>query len=180
MGAVLVSPTDAVQDFAAFYDEWFDRVYNYARHRTGSATSADEIVSDVFTRALDSWHRFDPLEGDLRSWLFSIAFRSVADHYRSEKRRGWLTLDALFGARDAATPPGRRLEEADETGRLLAALACLDEQQREVVSLRFYGGLTNRAIGKLLDLSESNVGVILFRAVRRLRQALAGEEVGRG
>lgn len=171
---------DPVQNFEAFYDEWFDKVYNYARHRTGSAALADEIVSDTFTRVLDSWARFDPRQGDRRSWLFSIAFRSVADHYRSQLRRRWFSLDLLFGSKDDGTAPGRELEAADESGRLLAALGLLNDQQREVVSLKFYGGMTNRAIARLLGLGESNVAVILFRAVRRLRESYPGSEGGHG
>lgn len=164
---------NAGREFSAFYRDWFDRVYNYARNRTGSVTRADEIASDTFNRALDSWESFDPMKGDRRTWLFSIAFRAVADHYRSETRRKWMTLG--FASEPKEPPPVAGLEAAEEHRRLAAALQQLSGQHREVVSLKFYGGLTNRAIAKLLGLSEANVGVILFRSVRRLREVLPGE-----
>lgn len=165
-------------EFAAFYDEWFSRVYNYARHRTGSATRADEIVSETFTRVLKSWDRFDAGKGDRQTWLFSIAFRAVADHYRSEKRRAWFSLDGH--KEKSEDPPDSALESAQEQLRLLAALAGLSDQHREVVSLRFFGGMTNRAIAGLLGLSESNVAVILFRSVRLMRKDLSGVEADHG
>lgn len=165
--------TDAEREFSAFYREWFDRVYNYARNRTGSVTRADEIASDTFNRALDSWASFDSFKGDRRTWLFSIAFRAVADHYRAETRRKWMTLG--FAAEPKEPPPTEGMEAAEEHRALAAALQRLDAQHREIVSLKFYGGLTNRAIAKLLGLTEANVGVILFRSVRRLRAGLAGE-----
>lgn len=169
---------DAGAGFSEFYQEWFARVYNYARHRTGSIVRADEIVSDTFLRALSSWGSFDPLKGDRRTWLFSIAFRAVADHYRAETRRRWLTLG--FAAEPVEPPPVQGLE-ADEDQRLLAAaLQQLNAQQREIVSLKFFGGMTNRAIAKLLGLTEANVGVILFRSVRKLRETLPGGETGHG
>lgn len=164
---------NAAREFSSFYREWFDRVYNYARNRTGSTTRADEIVSDTFNRVLDSWETFDPLKGDRRTWLFSIAFRAVADHYRSEARRKWMTLG--FASEPKEPPPVQGLEAAEEHRLLAAALQELGSQPREIVSLKFYGGLTNRAIAKLLGLTEANVGVILFRSVRRLREVLPGE-----
>lgn len=167
---------DAQQEFSDFYREWFARVYNYARHRTGSATRADEIAADTFHRALDAWGGFDPLKGDRRTWLFAIAFRAVADHYRGETRRRWLSLGL---AKEPQEPPPAAGLEAQEEHRLLAeALQALEPAHREVVTLKFFGGLTNRVIARMTGLSESNVAVILFRSVRRLREKLPGGEKG--
>lgn len=160
----------AGQDFAGFYEEWFDRVYNYARHRTGSGVRADEIVSDTFSRVLKSWSKFDASKADRRTWLFSIAFRAVADHYRAEKRGVWSPLDSIPEPRQPGGGPAQELEDKIQQLNVAEALQKLEDQPREIVSLRFYGGLTNRAIGELLGLSESNVAVILFRSVRRMRK----------
>jgi RNA polymerase sigma factor (sigma-70 family) len=162
-------------EFSGFYEAWFDRVYNYARHRTGSAVRADEIASETFSRVLHSWGKFDPQKGDRQTWLFSIAFRCVADHYRSLKRSG-ASLDAVPEPHDKALGPAQEAEREHERLRLMGSLASLEEQAREIVTLRFYAGLTNRAIAQLVGLSESNVGVILFRSVRRMRKDLTGAE----
>lgn len=166
-------PTDMsdkpTAEFSEFYASWFDRVYNYARGRTGSATRADEIAADTFERALRAWPKFDAKRGDRRTWLFTIAFRSVADHFRAEKRGVWSSLELIEPA-DAAKGPAKEAEAADEKRLLTAALDGLEDEAREVVSLRFFSGMTNRAIGDLLGLSESNVAVILFRSIRKLRK----------
>lgn len=169
---------EACRDFASFYEEWFGRVYNYARHRTGSAVSADEIVSDTFSRAFKSWPAFDPGKGDRRTWLFSIAFRAVADHFRSASRRSSIEslTEGLPESAEHGEGPARELEETFTHERLTAALQRLPDPQREIVSLKFYGGLTNRAIGGLLGLTESNVAVKVFRAIRRMRKELEGVE----
>lgn len=163
-------------EFAQFYAQWFDRVYNYARSRTGSPVRADEIAADTFERAFRAWGAYDEGKGTRGTWLFSIAFRSVADHYRSEKRQFWSSLELTSEPPEAAVGPAKEAEKNDERKRLLAALASLDEQAREVVSLKFFSGMTNRAIGELLGLSESNVAVILFRSVRKMRKNLPGLE----
>jgi RNA polymerase sigma factor (sigma-70 family) len=157
-------------EFAEFYSSWFDRVYNYARCRTGSSVKADEIAADSFERAFRAWGRFDAKKGTRQTWLFSIAFRSVADHYRSEKRGIWSSLELTPDPPDTAGGPAKEAERADEKRLLAAALDGLEDEAREIVSLRFFSGMTNRAIGELLGLSESNVAVILFRSVRKLRK----------
>lgn len=162
-----IDPPQPTRDFETFYETWFDRVYNYARHRTGSPTRADEIVSDVFTRAYKGWNTFDPDKGEQRTWLFAIAYRCVMDHYRAEKRRKWLSL-GLLGAKEPSER-GPEAELGDAQKRLFEALAALDERSREIVTLKFFSGLTNRVIAAMLDLSESNVAVILYRSVRRMR-----------
>lgn len=164
--------THNTADFAGFYDEWSPKVYNYARHRTGSATRADEIVADTFTRVLKSWSRFDPQRGDRRTWLFAIAVRAVCDHYRWETRRSWFGLRALAEPVDPKPGPERSLEAAQEQRGLMEALSALPSAHREVVSLKFFSGMTNRAIAEVLGLSVSNVGIILFRSVRRMRKSL--------
>ena len=173
-------PTDMsdkpTAEFAEFYAHWFDRVYNYARGRTGSATRADEIAADTFERAFRSWGKFDASRGDRRTWVFTIAFRSVADHYRSEKPGVWTSLELTADPPDAAKGPAREAEAADEKKRLAKALDSLDDEAKEIVSLKFFSGLTNRAIGELLGLSESNVGVTLFRSIRKLRKNLPALE----
>lgn len=167
-------------EFAAFYERLFDRVYNYARSRTGSSSLADEIASDTFSRAFRSWAKFDPRKGDRQTWLFSIAFRAVADHYRSEKRRPGTPIESVADLRDSAEGPSQALELAEERRRLGEALSRLDDREREIVSLRFFAGLTNRAIGELLGLSASNVAVLLFRSVRRMRVTISAVEADHG
>ncbi len=167
-------------DFADFYEEWFGRVYNYARHRTGSPVRADEIVSDIFARALRSWAKFDPDKGDRRTWLFSIAFRAVADHYRSETRRSWSPLDLLSSAKEKGAEPPQEYEVRQSHDQLVALIQQLEDQPREIVSLKFFGGLTNRAIAALLGLTASNVAVILFRSVRRMRRSFPSVEADHG
>jgi RNA polymerase sigma-70 factor (ECF subfamily) len=72
------------------------------------------------------------------------------------------------------------LEASQTQDRLAVVLQQLDEQPRQIVSLKFFGGLTNRAIAGLLGLTESNVAVILFRSVRRMRKDFSNAEADHG
>jgi RNA polymerase sigma-70 factor (ECF subfamily) len=184
-GAVAVLPNEralvaqAVAEpaaFAAIYDHYFPRVYNYARYRVGDAPTADDLTAQVFERVLVKIGEYRPERRPFAAWLFAIARNAVNDHLRAQRRHPWLSLEALRD-RASATPPPEEIAERDESrSELLEAVARLSERERELVALKFAAGLTNRTIAELTGLSEGHVGVILYRAVRRLRAVLAVEE----
>jgi RNA polymerase sigma-70 factor (ECF subfamily) len=162
--------------FAAIYDHYFPRVYNYARYRVGDAQTADDLTAQVFERVLLRIGEYRPERRPFAAWLFAIARNAVNDHFRAQKRHVWLSLDVLRGRASAGPAPEEIVERGETRSALLAAVARLSERERELVALKFAAGLTNRHIAALTRLSEGNVGVILYRAVRRLRAELDVEE----
>jgi RNA polymerase sigma-70 factor (ECF subfamily) len=162
--------------FAAIYDHYFPRVYNYARYRVGDAQTADDVTAHIFERVLRRLGEYRPERRPFAAWLFAIARNAVNDHLRAQRRHPWLSLDALRDRASAAPPPEEVVERDEGRSALLAAVARLSERERELVALKFAAGLTNRDMAALAGLSEANVGVILYRAVRRLRAELAVKE----
>ena len=175
--ALVARATAEPAAFAAIYDHYFPRVYNYVRYRVGDAEMADDLTAQVFERALASIGRYRLKRGPFAAWLFAIARNAVSDYLRAQRRRCWLSLEVL---RDRAStePQPEEVAIRDETrAELLAAVARLSDRERDLIALKFAAGLTNRRIAKLTGLSESNVGVILYRAMRRLRAELPAPPV---
>ena len=162
--------------FAAVYDHYFPRVYNYVRYRVNDAATADDLTAQVFERVLARIGHYCPERAPFAAWLFAIARNAVSDHLRAHKRRRWLALDALGDRFSAGPKPEEVLVRKEDHAELLVAVACLSDRQRNLIGLKFGAGLTNRRIAKLTGLSESNVGVILYRTMRRLRAEMRAEE----
>ena len=164
----------APQDFASLYDLYFSRVCGFVRSQVGDPAEADDIVSRVFERLLDRFETYRPERGAFESWLFAVVRNAVRDHFRSRRWRSLFSLDE--GPEPASREPGpdERLAASQENERLLRALAGLDSRSREVLGLKFQAGLNNRQIAEVLDLGESHVGVLVYRAVKKL-QAELGE-----
>jgi RNA polymerase sigma-70 factor (ECF subfamily) len=159
-------------DFAGLYDGHFMKVYNYVAYRVDDAASADDVVSRVFERALDRLETFDPAAGPVEAWLFGIARNAVADHFRRRRWLSWLPLDA-FAERPGRDAKNEDVLLEDESRReLKRALERLDARERELLALKFGADMTNRGIAAHLGIGESNVGVIVHRAVLKLRTAL--------
>jgi RNA polymerase sigma factor (sigma-70 family) len=166
--------------FAAIYDHYFPRVYNYVRYRVRDVQTADDITAQIFERALTNIGRFRPERAPFAAWLFAIARNAVTDHLRAEKRRRWLSLDVLRDRIGSGPQPEEAAVRGESFAELLAAVARLSDRERDLIALKFGAGLTNRRIAGLTGLGESNVGVILYRAMRRLRGELDGVERDNG
>ena len=174
--AIVARATAEPAAFAAIYDHYFPRVYNYVRYRVRDATTADDLTAQAFERALVNIGRFRAERAPFAAWLFAIARNGINDHLRAQKRRRWLSLEVLRD-RASAEPRPEEVVIHDETcAELLAAVVHLGDRERDLIALKFAAGLTNRRIAELTGLSQSNVGVILYRAVRRLRAELSAKE----
>ncbi|RIK41940.1 MAG: RNA polymerase subunit sigma-24 [Chloroflexi bacterium] len=158
--------------FAAIYDHYYGPVYTYVRYRLPDAAQADDVTAQIFERVLTSLARYEPEQGAFAIWLFAIARNAVTDQLRRLRRRRWLSFDRLQEWVCDAPQPEERVIRGEEQQVLLNALAKLSDRERDLLALKFAGQLTNRRIAGLTGLTESNVGVILFRALRRLRAEL--------
>lgn len=159
--------------FAELFDCFYGRVFNYTRYRCDDDNTADDLTAQIFERVLTNIRQYKPEKGPFAPWLFALARNIINDYYRTARRFQWLTLDALRGAFTPDPEPEKAVIACQDEQELLAALAELDTRERDVLGLKFAGRLTNREIARNLGLSESNIGVIVYRALGKLREKLA-------
>lgn len=160
--------------FEELYDKYFQRVYNYIRYRVLARDAADDLVSAVFEKVLDKFGAFDqalPVE----PWLFAIARNTLNDYYRRRAVRGGLSIAGFEDKLASGESVERAAERGEENARLLAAMGGLSEAERELIALKYALDLSAREMAEQTGLSESNVGVTLFRAMRKLRDRLGPE-----
>lgn len=159
--------TDSLEsDFEALYRAELPRIYNFFRYRVGDGPEAEDLTSETFEKA---WCRRAAYARNLAAfstWLFTIARRVAIDHYRRHKVEAPMEQ---FSSAVGEDTPEDRVEQRADFARLSILLARLADRDRELVALKYGAGLTNRAIAGLTGLSESNVGIILFRALNSLR-----------
>jgi RNA polymerase sigma-70 factor (ECF subfamily) len=165
-------PLAAKQAFLAYYDEYFPKVYNYIRFRCSDTGVTDDLTAAVFEKALAKLKSFSPERGSFGAWLFAIARNEVNAHLRSLGRHPCLPIDAFHEHPSDSPSPEQRLIAIETSKELLSALEKLSERERDLLGLKFGARLTNRQISAMTSLSESNVGVILYRAISNLRDQL--------
>lgn len=168
-------------DWAAAYVEYLPRVYDYFRLRTGENALAEDLSSQTFELAWRGRAGFRGDRGTLPAWLFAIARNVAASHYRRLPASPDLPLDRAIAHPDPHedNSPEGAAQRHTELGIVRDLLMALPPRERELIELKYGGGLTNRAIARLTGLSESNVGTLVHRTVHRLRiarDARGGEE----
>ena len=159
--------------FDEVYQQYYERVLAYMRFRTGSTDTAEDLVAQVFERAVS---HLDDLQspGAVGAWLFRIARNCAADYFR--RYRVMVSLDTLVdGNHPRECSPEEELVAREERMLLLTQLNRLSEREREVIGLKFVACLQNREIARVLHMPEGTVGSLLHRALSRLRDALHDE-----
>lgn len=162
--------------FLALYDCYFPRVYTYFRYRFHDPALCDDLCAQTFLQALEHIDQYIPERGPLVGWLFGIARNLANKHLKRNRRFPQLSLDTLpFIPCNKASPEEQAVEN-DEQRKILQVMACLPPQQRDLLGLKFSAELNNRQIAALTGLSEQNVAVTIFRAIRKLRMAMGERE----
>jgi RNA polymerase sigma-70 factor, ECF subfamily len=154
--------------FDALYRDSARDLYAYVRTLLGDDASAEDVTALAFERAYRRRSTFDAGRGSQRGWLFGIARNAALDELRRRKRSAPLTPDLPD---EAAPDPEEEADLAIRRTTVRAALATLPPRERELVALKFHGGLTNAELAAVLGTSESNAGTRVHRAVTKLREA---------
>ena len=144
----------------------FRTAYVIARN----AADAEEAAQDGFVKAWRALGRFR--EGaPFRPWLLRIVANEARNRVRSAGRRANLALRAATetSSGDAAPSPEAALLSAEERSALLAAVNELPDEQRTVVSLRYFLGLSEQEVAETLDVPQGTVKSRTARALERLR-----------
>ncbi len=162
--------------FSELYNCYFNRIYNYVHYRVTDSYAADDIISEIFEKVLSRLDYYQAGRASFSTWLFTIARNTITDYYRSKNRISYFSLEETEELVDMRLNPADIVALNDTHKHLLRALSILSYREQEIIALKFWSGHTNREIAKIISISESNAGIILFRAMRRLRQAL--EEQG--
>jgi RNA polymerase sigma-70 factor, ECF subfamily len=166
--AVPLTGAAQTEGFAELYERTFPRVYAYVASLLRDRSAAEDVTAQAFERAYRKRRSYRPARGSMDAWLFGIARNAALDELRKRKRRATLAVDP----EDTSAPaPEDYAELAVRRETVRAALASLDGQERDLIALKFAGGLSNREIARVLRMSESNVGTRLHRTITKLREA---------
>ena len=166
-------PVSSDDRFEDAYRSAGTAVLGYALRRSDSREDALDVVAETFAVA---WRRRSDMPVDpeeVRPWLFGIARRCLANAVRSTHRAGRLGARLAASFDDASVPdPSTLHENRAESRRVHEALEQLSPDDRELVTLIAWEGLTPSGAATVLGLSPGTARVRLHRARTRLRAAL--------
>ncbi|MFP3879536.1 MAG: sigma-70 family RNA polymerase sigma factor [Dehalococcoidia bacterium] len=152
---------------AGLYEEYYDKIARYAYVRIGNREEAEDIAGEVFLKALKALDSYRDRGVPMQVWLFRIAHNLAVDHLRKMAKRTTAPIESveLLGNDD----PADTSEKSLEFERVAEAMKQLTVEQREVISLRFFGGLTAKEVGDTLGKADGAVREMQRAAIEKLR-----------
>lgn len=159
--------------FEELYEYFFPRVYNFIYSRLKNSADADDVTSVTFMKMNENLDRYNPEVAAFSTWLFRIANNAIIDHTRRQEKNRESEWEDFF---DPAAPeyeePEHQMMRSEASRGLLAAIDKLNERERRIIELRYWGEQDTRTIAELLSMSESNVRVTLHRTLEKLKKIL--------
>lgn len=165
---VLAAKAGDAGAFGELYERYRDAIYRFCLARTGTAHDAEDLTSDVFVKALHSLDRYQERGLPFAAFLYRIARNAAIDRSRTLKQP--LSVDGLLVEPSSKQDVEREATLAVEKSILLAALAKLKPEHRDVITLRFIEGYAAQEVAQLLGKTEGAIRTLQHRALERLRR----------
>ena len=156
--------------FAELYDTHVDSVYRYLLYRVREPADAEDLCSEVFTRAFANIHRYRWQGKSFLAWLYTIARNAVTDRRRRD--RPTVEIDNAYGLSDDGPTAHDRAIHGEAVDALRGAVRHLTTEQQEVLVLRFVENRSSREVAKILGKNEGAIRALQFRALGRLRKLM--------
>ncbi len=156
---------------SSLYEEYFDKIARYAYLRIGDRAEAEDLAGEVFLRALESLKSYKERGVPLGAWLFKIAHNLVVDYLRKRQKRKTVPIDDV--QIESGLNPATVAETKIELERVTKAMEQLTQQQREVLGLRFFGGLMSGEVAQVVNKSDGAVREMQRAAIEKLRKLLS-------
>jgi len=157
----------AVQEFQTLYQENLGLIYRYVYSKVGNREEAEDLTSQIFVKAVRGVDHERGIQS-IQKWLFQVARTTIADYWRAYYRISTNSLEELLeagweGPADEE-PAAATNQPAERVKRILQALP---QHYREVLTCRFLLNLSIKETALSMGLTEANVKVLQFRALKR-------------
>jgi RNA polymerase sigma-70 factor, ECF subfamily len=162
------------ENFGRLYDFYFPKVYAFVAAKVRDRDDAEDITGDIFMKVLENLPRYEWRGLPFGAWVFRIARNTLNDYYEKSAKTRTTDIDTAYGVSEdeEKTSPHKKAAKEELAGRVKEILADLPERELNVIQLKFFSEMNNREIMHITGLSESNVAVIIYRTLRKIKPDL--------
>ncbi len=157
--------------FGVLYDHYIPQIYRFIFMKVSHKQEAEDLAHEVFLSAWQNIDNFDYIGHPFSSWLYQIARNRIIDHYRTRKET--VTLESVsedeFEISDALE---QRLDQKKEMVKVKEAIQQLNDDQQNIIILRYIEDLGPDEIAEIINKSEGAVRLMQHRAIQNLKKIL--------
>jgi RNA polymerase sigma-70 factor (ECF subfamily) len=166
---------------AAFYDATIRLVYGLSLRILGDPGLAEDVSLDVYMQVWRQAHHFDPTRGKPSTWLLTMTRSRAIDRLRANSQMQLRSepLDAVEQHQSSLATPEEAAILSEERGRIRVTLETLTAEQREVVELAYFAGMSQTEIAQKLSQPLGTVKTRIRAGMMKLREGLQPIEAHR-
>ncbi|MBU1130876.1 sigma-70 family RNA polymerase sigma factor [Patescibacteria group bacterium] len=156
-----------LEEFSRLYDKYIKKIYNFVYYRTHHKETAEDLTSQTFTKCLENLNKFSDKKGTFSSWLYQIARNTVIDYYRTFKKE--TDIDDVWDLQTDDDAP-RDVDTKMKLEKIAEYLKLLDKEQRDLIIMRIWDGLSYKEIAAIAKKSEASLKMMFSRTIKRLKE----------
>jgi RNA polymerase sigma-70 factor (ECF subfamily) len=156
--------------FGRIFDAYAGPIHRFIASRVHRPSDAEDLTQLVFVKALEALPRYEARGIPFGGWLFRLARNAIIDQIRTQKDH--LPLLAAVTRETDEAGPEQRAALSEDLDRVAEALKELTDDQREVIELRFFAGLSVLEAAMVMGRQEGTIRGLQFRAIASLRRTL--------
>lgn len=158
--------------FEKIYAHYQPHITAFFRAQLGQAEKTEDLAQETFTKALRGLDSFQWQGVSLSAWLYKIARNVLIDYFREQEKRENASLENIAPPVSKEEQPATSYIKEERAQLLQNLISKLPDREQEIVYLKFFEGRRNKDIAEMMGLSETNVGTIVHRCMKKLRKKI--------
>ncbi len=155
--------------FGVLYDAFAKPIYNFVYYKTHHKETAEDLVSQIFMKALSSIRSYNSDKGPFSAWLYQIARNQVIDHYRAVKPA--FDIEDAWDIGDNSNIE-RDFDVREQLATVQTYLRTLSAEQRDIVIMRVWQEMSYAEIAASLGKTEASCKMMFSRTIAKLREEI--------
>jgi RNA polymerase sigma-70 factor (ECF subfamily) len=160
--------------FAVLYNKYHEQIFRFIYQRLDDKDLAFDATSQVFLKALTNLPRYEYRGVPFASWLYRIATSEVNQLFRQNKAQRTVNVESVHLYDMIDEMEEDKLEKYQ--GKLAEAIATLNEDDLQLIEMRYFEKRAFKEIGEILEITENNAKVKVYRILEKLKKALTGKK----
>lgn len=162
------------KDFDTLYEIYYKKVYDFTLKRVSDTHVAEDLTSSIFEKIVKSIDDFQWQGITVSAWIFRIARNRIIDYYRkNNKYKGNVSLDDVSNFIESKGQSTMEIMiDGEVQVKLYNAIREFKDDDQYLIYYKYFEGLNNKKIAKMMNMSETNIGTRLHRIRKKLKKYL--------
>jgi RNA polymerase sigma-70 factor (ECF subfamily) len=159
--------------FDVLYDKYYKPIFVFIHRRTADTDLTADLASQVFLKALINIRKYEYKGVPFSAWLFRIAFNEINMYFRKNNAGRVVSLDQ--GSIVSIIAEVEEEDDSEARSRMLKALKEMNEEDTQLIELRFFEKRSFAEVGNIIGITENNAKVKVYRILDKIKKIMGNK-----